>query len=164
MDTNLTQIKTEVYDQCLLKMSNFKTELESTEYKACQFKLNELSIISRNAKITPKKVGQFVTFWQRNENGSIEPFDETDAFDFYIVNVKTDAKLGQFVFPKAVLIKKGILSTSKKEGKRAFRVYPNWDITKNKQAERTQKWQLDYFYEISNLTNMSKVTELYNVK
>lgn len=163
MDKILNQIKTEVYDQCALEISNFKVETESKEYSACSFKLNGLNIISRNAKITPKKAGQFVTFWKRNGNGSIEPFELGDEIDFYIVNVRTDKKNGQFVFPKPVLIKKGIISTEKKEGKRAFRVYPSWDITNNKQAERTQKWQLNYFYKIGSMLDFNKVKKLYNV-
>ena len=77
------------------------------------------------------------------------------------MNVRTENEFGQFVFPKAVLIKKGIISTDKKEGKRAFRVYPIWDNANNKQAERTQKWQLDYFYEINDSTNLKKVADLY---
>lgn len=164
MHSNLNQIKTEVYEKIGLKMSQFKTETESKEYDACQFELNGRKIISRNSKITPKKVGQFVTFWKRNGNGPIEPFEENDQIDFYAVNVRTENEFGQFVFPKSVLIKKGIISTAKKEGKRAFRVYPKWDIAKNKQAERTQKWQLDYFYEINNSIDFKKVTELYKTE
>ncbi|WP_366139784.1 MepB family protein [uncultured Winogradskyella sp.] len=164
MDKNLNQIKTEIYDKCSLEISDFKIEAESKEYDACRFQLNGLNILNRNAKITPKKVGQFVTFWKRNENGPIEPFDENDQIDFYTVNVRTENEFGQFVFPKSVLIRKGIISTEKKEGKRAFRVYPNWDIPKSKQAERTQKWQLNYFYQINVSTDLQKVTELYNGK
>lgn len=163
MNTNLSKIKTTIYDQCSLNISNFQFEEESKEYDACQFNLNDLSIICRTAKITPKKIGQFVTFWKRNQNGIIEPFDETDNFDFYVVNIKFENKIGQFVFPKSILIKKGIISTDHKEGKRAFRVYPNWDIPTNKQAEKTQKWQLNYFYEITNSIDLSKIKELYNV-
>ena len=161
MDSNLTQIKTEIYDKRELRIAGFRIEPESKEYDACQFELNGLNIVSRNAKITPKKVGQFVTFWKRNGNRTIEPLSETDQIDFYTVNVRTNNEFGQFVFPKSVLIKKGIISTDKKEGKRAFRVYPIWDIAKNKQAECTLKWQLNYFYEINNSTDFNKVKELY---
>ena len=161
MDKNLSQIKTEIYDKCALELSDFKTETESKAYNACRFQLNGMHILSRNAKITPKKAGQFVTFWKRQKNGPIEPFSGNDAIDFYVVNVRTEHKFGQFVFPKSVLIKKGILATENKDGKRAFRVYPHWDMVKSKQAERTQKWQLNYFYEISSLTNLQKVNQLY---
>lgn len=164
MDSNLNQINAEVYEKSGLKMSDFQTETESKEYDACRFELNGRKIISRNSKITPKKVGQFVTFWKRNGNGPIEPFEENDQIDFYAVNVRTENEFGQFVFPKSVLIKKGIISTEKKEGKRAFRVYPSWDNANNKQAERTQKWQLNYFYEINNSTDLRRVEELYKTE
>lgn len=164
MDYNLNQIKREVYDKCSLEISDFKRESESKEYDACQFRLNGRNIISRNSKITPKKVGQFVTFWKRNENGPIEPFNETDQFDYYIVNVRSENEFGQFVFPKSVLIKKGIISTEIKKGKRAFRIYPSWDIPKNKQAEHTQKWQLEFFYEINDSIDFNKVVKLYNTE
>ncbi len=164
MDSNLTQIKKEIYDKCEFQISGFRIEPESKEYDACRFKLNGLNILSRSAKITPKKVGQFVTLWKRNGIGPIEPFGETDQIDFYTVNVRTENKFGQFVFPKSVLIKKGIISIHRKDGKRAFRVYPIWDEAKNKQAERTQKWQLDYFYEINNSTDINKAMELYKTE
>ena len=164
MDQNLTQIKKEIYDRCNLKISEFKTELESKEYDACQFKLNDLHILSRNAKVTPKKAGQFVTFWKRIGKGPIEPFNHDDNIDFFVVNCRTGERFGQFVFPRSILIKKGIISTKTKEGKRAFRVYPKWDPVKSKQAEKTQKWQLDYFYEIYSNTNLKKVEQLYRAK
>lgn len=164
MDNILQQINAEIYGPCALEISEFKPEPESKEYDACRFVLNSLQIISRSSKITPKKCGQFVTFWKRQGNGPIEPFHETDAFDYYVVNLRADDKLGQFVFPKAVLIHKGIVSTDKKEGKRAFRVYPPWDTANNKQAERTQKWQRDYFYEIGSKIDFDRVKLLFQNK
>lgn len=158
---NLNEIKTKVYDPCGLQVSNFQTEGESKEYGACRFVINGLKIVSRNAKVTPKKVGQFVTFWKRNQDGITEPLNVSDDFDFYTITTKTKSQFGQFVFPKSVLIAKGIVSTDKKDGKRGFRVYPAWDITKNKQAEKTQKWQLDYFYEIGESLDLKRSNELY---
>jgi len=163
MNENLNQINIEVYQKCSLDISDFKLEPESKKYDACQFTLNGRKVISRTAKITPKKIGQFVTCWKRNGKGVIEPFKETDNIDFYVVNVRTENELGQFVFPKSLLREKGILSTKKRDGKRAFRVYPIWEIVKNKQAIRTQNWQLNYFYKINTSTDLNKVIELYNV-
>ncbi len=162
MDKHLIKIKQEVYDKCDLEMVGFKAAMESQEYDACQFELSGRTIISRSAKITPKKVGQFVTFWKRNIKGVIEPFNEADQFDFYVVNVRKAEKLGQFVFPKAILVKKGMLSSAHNEGKRGFRVYPSWDITTNKQAERTQQWQLPFFYELGDLIDFKKIKALYS--
>ena len=161
MDKNLQQIKAEIYDKYSLEISNLRLDPESREYDACQFQLNGRNIVSRSAKTTPKKAGQFVTFWKRKRNGPIEPFEDTDQIDFFIVNVRTENQFGQFVFPKSELIRKGILSTPGKEGKRAFRVYPGWDTTSNKQAESTQKWQLENFYEIGERTDFERVKALY---
>ncbi|WP_298311915.1 MepB family protein [uncultured Aquimarina sp.] len=158
----LVDIKKLVFDPCALTIKKFSLETESKEYKACNFHLNDLKIVCRNAKITPKKVGQFVTFWKRKKNGPIEPFEETDLIDYFMVNVKYDDHFGQFIFPKSKLIEKGIISTNKKEGKRAFRVYPPWDTVINKQAERTQKWQLNYFLRIDNSVNIELAQKLYS--
>lgn len=157
----MDEINTEMYRKCGLKISNFITEPESKEYNACQFQVDGRFVISRTAKITPKKIGQFVTFWKRNQEGITTPFSETDTFHFYVIIVKRENRLAQFVFPKSILIAKGIISTEKKDGKRGFRVYPSWDKPTNKQAEKTQQWQLDYFFEINASTNLKKVTELY---
>ena len=110
MDRNLSQIKIEDYDKCVLEVSDLIPETESKKYAACKFKLDGRLIVSRSSKITPKKVGQFVTFWKRNKTGVIEHFYENDPIDFYIVNTRTESKFGQFVFPKSVLIQKGIIS------------------------------------------------------
>lgn len=164
MNTYLTNIKLNIYDKCGLEISDFKQEAESIEYDACQFNLNGFKIISRTSKITPKKVGQFVTFWKRNTNGPIAPFHESDSIDFYIINIASKNNLGHFVFPKSVLLKKGIISTNNKEGKRGFRVYPIWDIVISKQALQTQNWQLKSFIEINDSINLNKVLELYQNK
>lgn len=162
MNKNLIEVKTKVYDKLSLHIINLNNELEGTEYDACQFELNGMKIISRSAKTTPKKAGQFVTFWKRNQNGETAPYAINDQFDFYVINAKSGDRFGQFVFPKSELIKKGLISSEKKDGKRGFRVYPIWDKTLNKQAEKTQKWQLNYFYEINKTTDLEKVKKLYN--
>jgi hypothetical protein len=164
VNTYLADIKLNIYDKCGLEVSYFEPEKESKEYDACQFKLNDFQIISRTSKITPKKLGQFVTFWKRNINGVIAPFHESDDIDFYIINIATENRLGHFVFPKHVLIEKGIISTNKKEGKRGFRVYPIWDTVLSKQAKQTQKWQLNYFIEIKDSCKPDKVLDLYQNK
>lgn len=162
MDFILDEIEINGYKKCGLEVSAFQFEDESKEYHACRFKLNGIHIIGRTAKITPKKVGQFVTFWKRNLSGVIEPFEQSDFFDFFIVNVSKNELLGQFVFPKSVLMKKGIVSTKDKEGKRGFRVYPSWDNAKSKQAKSTQRWQLKYFYVIDEEIDLKRLTHLYS--
>ena len=53
MHNNLLQTNTDIYKKCGLTMSNFKWHPESKEYAACEFELNGLNIICRNAKLTP---------------------------------------------------------------------------------------------------------------
>jgi hypothetical protein len=137
-----------VFDKCSFKYTSPIMEAESAEYSACVFELNNLSIRFRTAKITPTKNGQFVTLWKRSENGPIAPFEISDSIDLFVISVRLGNRFGQFVFPKSVLGKQGIVTTDKKEGKRAMRVYPPWDQASSKQAEKTQKWQLEYFLEI----------------
>jgi len=143
-------IKEIVYDCCSLELTNYILNKESQEYFACSYLLNEKRIISRTAKITPKKIGQFVVLWKRIDNGPIKPYHCFDAIDFVVVNVKDENYFGQFIFPKAELIKHDVFSTDLKEGKRAIRVYPPWVKVKSKQAEKTQLWQLKYFLYLSN--------------
>jgi hypothetical protein len=81
-----------------------------------------------------------ITFWKRNANGIIAPFKAIDPIDFYVVNVKPKKALGQFVFPKARLIEKVMISTPTKDDKKAFCIYPKWDILKFEQTERTKRW------------------------
>ncbi len=139
-----------VYDKCGFDLTHPKLNAESAEYGACSFKLNGNSIQHRVSKITPTKIGQFVTIWKRNKDGITQPFDILDDIDFIIITSKCGDNFGQFLFPTSVLADKGIITKNGKEGKRGIRVYPPWDITTNKQAQKTQGWQTKYFLVIKN--------------
>ena len=124
---------------------NVLFEKESKDYNAAQFTVNNQRILFRSAKITPKKIGQFVTLWKRINNGPIQPFDAADPFDFIVIEINSDMKKGHFIFSKAILCEKAIFSKNNKGGKRAMRVYAPWDKTDNPQAKKTQAWQIKYF-------------------
>lgn len=162
---NLIETKELVFDKCGFDLRNLEIEKESAEYCACKFDLDTIKILFRLAKITPTKIGQFVTFWKRSENGPIEPYPVSDEIDFFIINTKSNDKFGQFIFPKSVLCQQGIISTDLKEGKRGIRVYPPWDLTVSKQAQKTQKWQLEYFLEIplNKSVNLDRAKQLYTI-
>jgi hypothetical protein len=157
---DLILIREILFDNCNFEITQPTLETESSEYGACTFTLNNLNILFRTAKITPTKTGQFVTLWKRINHGPIQPFDSTDPIDLFIVSTRKDDHFGLFIFPKSAVITKEIV-TDKKEGKRAIRVYPPWNITTSKQAQKTQKWQLDYFLEIQD--NNSFNIELANL-
>lgn len=159
---DLKVVKELVYDQCGYDLINVRLNHESKEYGACTFELNGKVIQQRISKITPTKVGQFVTIWKRNKNGMTAPFDILDDFDFIVITTRSSKNFGQFIFPKSVLADKGIITRSGKEGKRGIRVYPPWDIPTNKQAEKTQSWQSAYFITIKNdnSTDLERVKKL----
>ena len=163
---DLLSLQKLVFDKYGFEYTTPLMEEESKEYGAYLFELNSLAVRFRVSKITATKVGQFVTLWKRNKNGPIEPFDIGDALDLVIISTRTSTHFGHFVFPKAVLSEQGIITVNGKEGKRAMRVYPPWDITTNKQAQKTQKWQLNYFIDLSNIDSIDSVrlTRLYDQK
>lgn len=162
----LLDTKNLVFEPCFFELSNLSIEKESAEYSAYQFELNGLKILFREAKITPTKIGQFVTLWKRINKGPIQPFNATDDFDLVIINARQGNNFGQFVFPKSVLLQQGVFTNGTKEGKRAIRVYPIWDKAVNKQAQKTQKWQLDYFLEIplEGTINIERAKLLYKIE
>ncbi|WP_244932582.1 MepB family protein [Leptospira yanagawae] len=138
-----------------VNIREFQMEDEGFEYKACHFKCNQKNILFRKAKITPKKIGFFVTLWKRNTNGQIQPLTQKDPIDICIIEVIDKKKIGFFLFDKHILNEKGILF-GKSKGKLGFRIYPKWTKPTNKQAIATQKWQILYFYEPNTNENQWK--------
>lgn len=126
------------------KITHLNQEIEAKDYFGCDFTISNLKIKYRKAKITPIKSGAFVALWKRNSIGKTIPFEVSDSFDFYIFEIEDACQKGLFVFPKLVLEKHNILS-AEKEGKRGFRLYPTWCESLNKQAIKTQFWQLPFF-------------------
>lgn len=147
--SELELINKSIFELCGLEFTNVETELESKEYFAHNFKLNGRNVKFRTAKITPTKTGQFVAIWKRNEKGITEPFDILDDIEFYIIATRQNENFGLFIFPKTVLHENRILSDKIRDGKRGIRVYPTWDLTTNKQAQKTQLWQTKYFIDLT---------------
>lgn len=139
-------------------------ESESSEYGACRFGLNGKTVAFRIAKTTPRKIGQFVTIWKRQTlRDPIAPLDATDNVEFLVVSVSSGIRSGQFVFDKEILITKNIMSQGAKGGKRAFRLYPPWTKPLSKEALKTQKWQLSYFFSFvkDGIVNLEEVSKLF---
>lgn len=153
------------YEPSGLICKNLEKETESEEYAAFIFEMNNMQIKFRVSKVTPTKIGQFVTLWKRIGDGVILPHDLDDPVDIFIVSARKGENFGQFVFPKTVLFEKGIVSKEGKGGKRAMRIYPPWDITDSRQAKKTQAWQLIYFFEIPATNNIDagRVQKLFQL-
>ncbi|EPH42692.1 MepB family protein [Streptomyces aurantiacus] len=145
---DLLAAKALVYDPAGFACSLPAPEPESAEYAACGFTLDGHSVRFRVAKTTPTKAGQFVTVWQRSEEGPIRPFDADDGVDLFVISSRDDDGFGQFVFPREVLCGRDIVSRNGSGGKRGFRVYPPWVTTTNRQARSTQAWQVNHFFNL----------------
>jgi hypothetical protein len=151
-----------IYKPNNLKITNLKEEKQNAEYAGGTFQLNNKAIRFRISKITPNKVGQFVSFWEKNEHMQNQAFSYESAPDLLVITCIDDNKIGQFVFPKKILLKEKILKTQDQKGKMAMRVYPSWDQPVSKQAKRSQIWQLHYFLDLSDIENLS-VDHLLNI-
>ncbi|MFE7588557.1 MepB family protein [Kitasatospora sp. NPDC057512] len=145
---DLLAVKASVYDPGGFACSLPVPEPESAEYAACAFTLDGRSVRFRAARTTPTKAGQFVTVWQRSEEGPIRPFDADDGVDLFVVSSRDDDGFGQFVFPREVLCERDIVSRDGAGGKRGFRVYPPWVTTTSRQARSTQAWQVKHFLDL----------------
>ena len=152
LHSNLNNLKLLFSKTCEIEIKNYQREKEGTNYNAALFDLGLTKAIFREAKITPKKIGLFVTLWKRNKNGVTTPFHEKDNIDIIIIEVKKLGRIGHFIFSKSILVEKAIISTTTTEGKRGFRIYPPWEIPSNKQATKSQLWQSRYFFEYKRMS------------
>ncbi|HDC9896566.1 TPA: MepB family protein [Staphylococcus aureus] len=129
------------------EVKDLTEEKYNQDYEALTFSFKEETYQSRLAKKTPTKAGYFVTCWTKDENNCNQPYAK-EAFADYLMIIVIDEELsGYFLFPRELLVEKGILTTFEHKGKMAFRVYPKWCNQLNKTAGQTQKWQCKYFFE-----------------
>ena len=137
-------------------------EAESAEYGACRAELHGKRLILRVAKTTPTKIGQFVTVWKRpHPEADIAPLDDADPVDVAIIAVADDdcARHGFFIFPRSVLLERGVMSCAGQGGKRALRVYPPWCAPESAQALRTQRWQAVWFVAKGDQESLDRLLE-----
>jgi len=161
----LEKLQELLFSNLSLVISNLHQEQECKEYFGCNFQLNSFQIKFRKAKVTPTKIGQFVTLWKRNSiSKETEPFTSEDPSDFYLILTETSENFGFFLFTKDSLIKNQILRSYSKDGKRGFRVYPNWDIPQNKQATKTQNWQTQFFIDFADENYVEKFESILKSK
>ncbi len=151
--TNIAPIQPELtssisllYKPMQWEISEIQMEKESANYGACIFKINNLNVLFRVAKVTPTKPGLFVTLWKRPcAKLPIVPYGISDRIDFYVISACSGRNFGQFIFPQSILLQQKIMSDDKQIGKLGIRVYPPSELKLNASAQRTQKWQKQYF-------------------
>lgn len=97
---DLLAAKALLYDPCGFVCSRPVPEEESTAYAAHSFAVDGLAVRFRVAKVTPTKVGQFVTVWKRAPGGGpIAPFDAADAVDLFVISARDEGVSGSSSFP-----------------------------------------------------------------
>lgn len=132
-------------------VTSMEREQEGAEYGAIRFEMDGKTCLYRQAKHTPKKVGQFVTLWKRpTPSSEIAPFDLADGIDQVFIFADEHSRFGWFIFNSQLLVQKGIFSEKSKGGKRAFRVYAPWAVPEAAQAKRSKVWQCAHFVELTN--------------
>jgi len=167
MYRSVLKIKTESLFRDIMNevgsIENFvlKREDQNSEYEGLLLIINKHVYRSRLAKLTPKKKGYFVAFWEKDTEGINQAYSYENSPEKLIVSVIDNERRGQFIFPKKVLLKYGILKSPKQKGKMALRVYPSWVTELNKNATRTQSWQLEYFIDLSDNLEIEKLKKLY---
>ncbi|MFD6397054.1 MepB family protein [Nocardia sp. NPDC060249] len=134
-----------------LSISATVPETQNAEYGASVAEVGRGAVRFRVGKRTPAKPGLFVSVWQRAEDGSTEPCAVEDGVDLLVITVREESRAGQFVFPRNALVEHGIVSVAGRGGKRGFRLYPPWSVTRNKQAHKSQQWQCAYFLDLDNV-------------
>lgn len=144
---------------------------ESSKYEGLNFGLDGRNIVYRKGKVTLDRPGAFLSVWQRPASKDIngnKPIPlKSDELDYLFIHVESHsnvigkpehhAKCGMFIFPVALLIKKGIVSSMKSKGKTGFRVFPPWSQDRgtigtkvfSESGKKTQCWQLPYFIDIN---------------
>lgn len=164
--TALTYVNKMIYEPNHLIVKSVQEEKQNSKYGAGTFQLSSKTVRFRVANITPTKVGQFVAFWEKDENNKNQPYLYEKDLDLLVITTfKNENAFGQFIFPKEILLKQNILRSTSTKGKMAIRVYPSWDSPSSKQAMETQKWQLPYFVDMCNpsKTTLEKIIELYSL-
>lgn len=142
-------------------IETLQVEVQNNDYEAVTFSIGKQTFRSRRAKKTPKKSGYFVVFWEKDGNNQNQPYESIAAPDKLVITVFDQEKIGQFIFPKEILLKKRILSQGEIKGKMAMRVYPNWVEELNKTAAATQKWQREFFVDLTDRFDSKRLDALY---
>ncbi|WP_375178808.1 MepB family protein [Enterococcus rotai] len=144
-----------------LPLENLEVEEQNKDYQGLTFSIGQQTFRSRKAKITPKKLGYFVAFWEKDAANKNQPYESISAPEKLIITIFDQEKVGQFIFPKAILAEQHILTTGSIKGKMALRLYPDWVMGLNKTASKTQQWQSPYFIDLTDTWDVSVLQQLY---
>lgn len=164
--TVLNDVNKMMYEPNGLTVGRVREEKHNSKYGAGAFECSSRTIRFRVANVTPNKVGQFVSIWEKDSSNKNQPYSYDESTDLLVITTfKNNDEYGQFIFPKEVLLKQKVLKSHSTKGKMAMRVYPIWDTPTSKQAMKSQQWQLPYFIDMShqNHSTKEKILKLYTL-
>lgn len=111
--TALNYVNKLIYEPSGLTVKSVLEERQNAKYGAGRFQLSARKVRFRVANTTPTKIGQFVAFWEKDENNKNQPYSYAEAPDLLVITTfKNENEFGQFVFPKDVLLKQNILRST----------------------------------------------------
>ncbi|MFJ7941789.1 MepB family protein [Peribacillus sp. NPDC096622] len=79
--TALTYVNKMIYESNHLTVKSVQEEKQNSKYGAGTFQLSSKTVRFRVANITPTKVGQFVAFWEKDQNNKNQPYLYEEAPD-----------------------------------------------------------------------------------
>ncbi|EDP59873.1 hypothetical protein AND4_00653 [Vibrio sp. AND4] len=151
---------------------------QNSKYQALEFSIDGKKVLYRKGNVTPDRPGNFLSIWKRPEENSIHPGKtmpyEEHYLDYLFVEVGDyeTSKRGIYIFPLAVLINKGIVTSNKTKGKMALRVFPPWTSSRGElkskvfsdSAKKTQKWQSRFFLwiEDNEIVDLDKCNNIFS--
>lgn len=77
----LSYVDKSLYTPNNLTITAFQEEAQNREYGAGTFQLISKSVRFRVAKVTPTKIGQFVAFWEKDQDNNNQAFSYEKATD-----------------------------------------------------------------------------------
>ncbi|MEB3767497.1 MepB family protein [Acinetobacter sp. MD2] len=140
-------------------------DASATAYAGLSFVYAGQKYLFRQVKITPTKLGGFVTLWTRDQpNLAIRPFNEQDGIDGVIIANANQTDTGYFFFDRATLVQHQVFTQNGIEGKRALRLYEPWLSLTAKQAIHSQKWQSEHFIALSETNGLNKAQSFFTCR
>ncbi|NLX81604.1 MAG: MepB family protein [Proteiniphilum sp.] len=149
----IKQLHSSIFHDSDIELTDIELENQNVEYLGARLKLNEHSVRYRKGKVTPTKAGLFVVAWEKDENNVNQAYQYDTAPDNMMVYCEVESHKGVFLFSKEVLLKNKILASNNQKGKMGFRVYPPWEHLKSPQAQKTQKWQSEFYIDLNTNTS-----------
>lgn len=116
--TALNYVNKMIYEPSGLTVKSVQEEKQNSKYGAGIFRLSSRTVRFRVANITPTKVGQFVAFWEKDENNKNQPFTYEEAPDLLVITAfKNDSGLDNLFFQKKFFSNRKFLSPVHQRGK-----------------------------------------------